>query len=140
MTANRPYLSSNEMRHLVPGVLDSAAIDFFVNGHCASMALALHELTGWQLISLMPRYALRKAGYWGHAAVNSSLGLLDARGLFTAEEWLRGQDLEWDDINYAKVHDLPYARKNLELVIPFATALLDKHFQEGWRLSQPHAL
>ena len=35
--------------HLTPGVLDVAARRAFVFGHCAELALALHERTGWPL-------------------------------------------------------------------------------------------
>jgi predicted alpha/beta hydrolase len=132
ITCAREYFLPEQIAHLEPGVLDHRAVHFFASGHCASMALAIHKLTGWPLVSLSPSFGLRQAGYWSHAAVKSPLGLFDASGPFTATQWARWQHLEWDDFRQSELADLPDARKHLELVIPFAEALLDRYFGEGW--------
>ena len=122
------YLLPEQIRHLEPGVLDNRAVHFFANGHCASMALAIHQLTGWPMVALRPSIGLRNAGYVGHAAVRSPIGLLDATGPFSPGQWADWQGLEYDDYRCSTVEDFPYARPHIELVIPFAQALLKRYF------------
>lgn len=131
-TEDKLYLRRQDMQHLTPGVLDDAAVNFFANGRCASMALALHQLTDWPMIGLFPKVGLLSSGYSSHGAVLSPLGLFDASGPFTAKQWADWNGLEWDDYHYIHLYDIHYARKHLEFVIPFAEALLNRYFPEGW--------
>src|ERR1700722_18927887 len=136
----KPYLTAEDMNSagLRPGVLDDAAVDFFANGHCASMALALHKLTEWPVVLLEPYPpSLLGHGYWSHSCVQSPLGLLDAHGPFTVKEWMGYQDLESGDWR-SGTSDLDYAEANLELVIPLAKAVLERYFP-GVRLVKPSA-
>ena len=135
---SRPYLSPEELQHLTPGVLDDAAAEFFANGHCASMALALHEITGWPLVSLdVEQECDDEDGNWqsvkvsGHGVVLSPLGFLDAKGPGALEDWARHHHLDrHSEYRVSIAHDYPYARPNLEFVFPFAEALLRKYFPD----------
>jgi len=112
----KPYLNPADMAGLTPGVLDEAAVEFFANGHCASMALALHRLTGWQIVRMRP--------LWTHAVVRCQYGrLLDARGpLPELDQWALS------DLSPAA---MLYAEEHLDLVMPFAKAVLERHFPDG---------
>ena len=135
---SRPYLSPEEMQHLTPGVLDDAAAEFFANGHCASMALALHEITGWPLVSMDVvqesddddgNFRIARTG--GHGVVLSPLGFLDALGPGALEGWARNHSLDrHSEYRVNLEHDYLYARQNIDLVFPFAEALLRKYFPD----------
>jgi hypothetical protein len=126
-----PYLDLDRLAGLTRGVLDYDAVEFFANGHCASMALALHALTGWPIFS-----------NFGHAFVKSPGGWLDAAGLRhlrklreTCREYAQWR-YDWDDPDRehdycfrVTADDLHYAQDHLELVMPFAEAVLDRYFR-----------
>jgi|SRR5579884_2380163 len=128
---SRPYLSKKELQHLTPGVLDDAAAEFFANGHCASMALALHHLTGWPIYGFSPKGGLAQH-YTHHAVVKSPFGFLDAKGLHALEAWRHARGFEHDDYRIVQLNqcDLHYAWRNLRLVYPFAEDLLDRYFRK----------
>jgi hypothetical protein len=135
------YLSAEVMAGLTPGVLDAAAVEFFTCGRCAALALALHRITGWPLV----RLSQIVDDDWFHIVVNSPIGYLDITGPVSFREW-RGAHwpqvddprqrllptflggtwkacpIEADDLN------LDYAEDNLELVMPFAKAVLERYF------------
>src|SRR5438093_1727877 len=88
----KPYLSPGELWHIKPCALDDAAVEFFVNGHCASMALALHELTGWPMFGLKPKP--RKCPECGHTMEECSHAVVEPeRGCYVDAEgpgaWFR---------------------------------------------------
>ena len=121
----KPYLAAEELAGLTPGVLDEAAVDFFANGHCASMALALHRRSGWDIV------CFEVLDQSGHAVVHSPLGYLDARGIITVEQFAAGRELAASAVRVTfhwLTQPLYYAEENLELVMPFARAVLMRFF------------
>jgi hypothetical protein len=120
----RPYLLPQDLDHLVPGVLDEAAVNFFSNGHCASMALAIHRLTGWEIAHFRPLCGC----YPGHAVVVPERGCYaDAEG---PGAWFRYQSTRGDKFftRFLQISEIEYALPHLELVFPFARAVLDRYF------------
>jgi hypothetical protein len=114
------------MAGLTPGVLDEAAVEFFANGHCASMALALHWLTGWDVV------CFDVPSQQGHAMVHSPLGYLDASGIVTVEGFANGRALRSkSEVLIHKGDSCEFAEQNLQLAMPFARALLNRYFY--WR-------
>jgi hypothetical protein len=132
----KPYLKPEDLAGLRPGVLDEAAIDVFTNGRCASMALALHKLTGWEVYSFVPLGCFyQDHRIPAHAVVDSPKGLLHAAGFITLKEWTTRHNLDSD--NYRVCLDkLSYAEENLNLVMPFARAVLQKYFP-GFSSNRP---
>lgn len=67
---------------LEPGVIDDQARIVFGRGHCHSLALAIHELTGWPLAGMYDFH-----GTLSHVLVWMPDGmLLDVNGVRTEEE------------------------------------------------------
>ena len=130
------YIDVERLNTLNSNVLNDDAVDFFARGHCASMALALHILTGWPIVGVEWRNGR-------HAVVDSPLGWFDADGPHARERWSRdsfrfrlkeGFDLDAPDPFEPRAYPLTVddllflTGKNLDLVFPFAQALLERYF------------
>jgi len=128
-----PYLSPEELNHLTPGVLDDAAVEFFVNGHCSSMALAIHLLTRWKLVRFIPSDC-----DYAHDAIEVGRGCyLDAEGIGA---WFRYQAHHGSFVTIRSGWPGRYwshwrILENIGLVLPWAELVLDRHVPD-WR-AQP---
>jgi hypothetical protein len=109
---------------------------FGSDGNCMSIALALHLITGW------PIYRVRQhkdpAVKVGHVFVKSPKGYLDFGGLGaerhwsdepseirSAHDWAAFDGLEESESREPGVRG---TRLTVELAIPLAKALLERHF------------
>jgi|SRR5579862_5360330 len=126
----KPYLKPEDLVGLHPGVLDKAAVDFFTNGRCASMALALHKLTGWEVCSFVPLECFYQDNRVpAHAVVHSPKGFLHAAGFIKLSEWTALHKLDNRDYRVC-IDAFSYAEENVALVMPFARAVLKKYFPD----------
>jgi hypothetical protein len=124
----KSYLTPEDVAGLHPGVLDEVAVDLFTNGRCASMALALHRLTGWEACSFVPLGCFYHDNRFpAHAVVDSPKGFLHASGFITLKDWARLHNLH-DDGYRVCLDNLAYAEENLDLAMPFAKAVLERYF------------
>lgn len=121
--------------HLTPGVINDEAVLAFTRGHCAELALALHDRTGWPLrivvqanidwVSLADDPAVLAAadqghripyGYlqqlWAHVLVERPDGLLvDINGARTPDTVIDEHD--WNGTGTAPLDDGPYRHRIL---------------------------
>lgn len=66
---------------VTPGVIDYDAIEAFTEGHCASLAYAIHQETGWDMMLFTYRGAPRQYGHAMHMAVLHPSGdIIDIEG------------------------------------------------------------
>jgi hypothetical protein len=114
--SQRAPLTSEKVRHT------------FMSGQCHSLALAIHEETGW------PLYGLGREWEIGHVVVESPRGFLDIQGLNALARWQKiwGEDeeaipLEVEDVR-APLEG--YHPPQVEDARPFARRLLRREFPE----------
>lgn len=111
------------------GELDETAEYAFTHGQCHAMAVALNELTGFELVGL--------GGFWGngpgHFMVRAEFGyLLDVQGLHTEEQaYARFRKItEYDDgvrLAWQLAADKEYYPLRIEAARHFAKLVVDKY-------------
>lgn len=89
-----PYQFSGQIYNLVPNVITQETIDFFLHGHCAILAIALHLRTG--LTPLMVATSSKRGQKWeGHAFIkmgeNQYLDIAGMRTMETMQEDFAGE-------------------------------------------------
>lgn len=112
------------------GVIDAEAKYAFTRGHCHSLALALHKITGWPLVGLFPEF---NPYIPTHIVVRSPRGLLDIEGLGADLEWVGRRACNAVDMTEASVARLYaepdcYLEPEIDVAMPFAQRLLELHF------------
>lgn len=119
---------------LIPGVLNEDARHAFTTGQCHSLALALAERTGWEVVGLCWDEDIPDAPH--HVAVQASDGrLLDVEGWGVEERW----EHRWGtidpgpvDIDYLVEQDY-YRPTNIDAGRAFAEAVLRQYAPEVLR-------
>lgn len=78
----RVVMAMNNWRDLEIGVIDGEAVSWFMYGNCGALALAMHDITGWDLVVLHgDAQATDPERTWIHVLVRNPAGeLLDIEG------------------------------------------------------------
>ena len=121
------------------GVIDDNAVQAFTRGHCHSLALALHQETGWPLFGMYSEEEGNMSHENGdtpsHVLVQMPNGdFLDIEGTGAVENWQQS----WPTTEPVKVTEaevlgfskIDYKEPNVEAARPFAKTLLSKYGQE----------
>lgn len=119
-------------------ILDEAVIDVFSRGHCHSLALAIQELTGCELVATHDG-----DDGWQHVAVEISDGVfLDIKGTHCEDGLLEDdycEDATLEAIGREDVEDWvergEYRPLRIEDAMPFARALCALHGVETGELA-----
>jgi hypothetical protein len=125
------------------GHIDANAERAFTNGQCHALAIAIHDLTGWQLIALCQadpddfedRYDVLDNS--GHVVVRTPRGdYLNIRGKDVLDRWSDSKPVE---ITRDEACDMPrYMKPDLNAARVFAPVVLRKF--TGWRGNRLNAL
>ena len=106
------------------GIIDEAAEMVFTMGQCHSLALALHQLTGWDIVLQGTRDPVADPMSWIHAAVRHPAGpLLDIRGL-DPEPFPETGAERTAPPEFLADGPLPTFPVNIDAALPFARTLV----------------
>ena len=111
---------------MTAGKLDRKAKVVFTRGHCHSLALAVHKLTGWQIYGLAD-----DEGDYIHIMVKTPKGYLDVMGLEADRRWMNLWKVEFTikSIDPSMISHLDgFMRPQTKKANTFAVSLIKKYF------------
>lgn len=131
-----PNFYMRETNYQITLKSEQKRIEFvFTRGHCHSLALALHKLTGWPLVGLFDGNAPK--GCASHVCVLTPENkVLDIGGADADHRWeyfcnvekiTEARIKEWEDMRELEGHG--YTRRNVEGAIPFAKRVLRQYLK-----------
>lgn len=117
---------------LEAGVIDDTAEHVFTHGHCHSLALALHEATGWDIIgSLSGWNGDDTPDHVGVLVPGPTPEVLDIHGTWDADDWLAEYGgVEWRRVDPEEAYgafDRMYRKPDVEAARHWVYPVLEEY-------------
>lgn len=108
---NANYGWMDEDFYLTPGVIDETARWVFTHGHCHSLALAISDVTGWDLVGAF-QWDDTPYGGPSHVGILTDAGeVLDIDGRWEPHQWGREYSAQVIDVDYHDALSWDYYRE-----------------------------